>query len=166
MSKSIAARSARQAAEVFGAPVETARFVSERSLCDAIGSSLVRQGFTVERESYTPGGPVDIFAYQRQGLWRVNYQFIEAKLLCDRRTAAHALGQLLFYQTEYAPRERCNLWFACPTEPDERVSRILGRHGVSWCGPDALGFRSWSKDEIRAAVEERRARIKRGSRRG
>lgn len=127
----------------------------ERDFGDAVEVSLLARGFEVERECRTPSGPADIHAYQSYGHWKVNHHFIELKMRSDRRTAAHALGQLLFYQSEYISRDKCGLWFASPMPPSERTLKVLAMHGIRWCDAAAEGFEAWPESEVKQLVEQR-----------
>ena len=75
-------------------------------------------------EEYTSQGYIDIVA-TRQGEKRL----IEVKVSSDSHTAAHALGQLLFY-SHFHPGS--SLWFAAPSHPDLTILSILDQYNISF----------------------------------
>lgn len=91
---------------------------------DDVAKKLKKQGWIVATEDYTSQGRIDILA--RQGK---EVKIIEIKQCADSNSAAHALGQLLFYSKFYP---EATLWFHSPERPTPTVMSILNSFDVRY----------------------------------
>jgi len=89
-----------------------------------LADTLKFNGWQVAKEQYTSQGRIDILAQNDSDIW-----IVEVKMKADSNSAAHALGQLLFYEKFYPG---ATLWFASPEEPDLTILSILDSYGVKY----------------------------------
>ncbi len=110
-------------------------FMNEAEYAEDLRTRLLARGWQVKREAVMGFGRADALISVSEGGRRRHIQVIEAKLSADWRSAAQALGQLLFYRGALAGARDVpdyGLWFACPVRPEQRVLDVLKRQGVGY----------------------------------
>jgi len=94
----------------------------EGDIRDSIAKRLNGQGWIVATEDHTSQGRIDVLARKGEEV-----KIIEVKQRADSNSAAHALGQLLFYSKFYP---EATLWFHSPERPTPTVMSILNSFAV------------------------------------
>ena len=96
----------------------------ESDIRDNIAKRLKVQGWIIATEDHTSQGRIDVLARKGEEV-----KIIEVKQRADSNSAAHALGQLLFYSKFYP---EATLWFHSPERPTPTVMSILNSFDVQY----------------------------------
>ena len=97
---------------------------NEKCFCDRIQKTLEINQFSVKREVNTRFGRIDLLAQKN-----VELMIIEAKTRIDSNSISSALGQLLFYGSEYPD---ASLWIAAPQKINKDAVKLLKKYNVSF----------------------------------